>query len=237
VSLELRGLKIDSFQCRNHPEREGVGICVACRRVFCVECSTKIEGVNFCRECLAKRGPPAASRKGSLGGIAAGVFAAAVILGSLALTTGALVLFADARAHAGKSRVANRSRMEAIAKGLRAYKKDTGSFPPSESETEALAALLEAPEGVAGWKGPYLDIEPEWKKPISSRSGSLVERGVPDAFGHPVRYWVSPAGERCVIGSAGADGVFESQVKDAKPIFQGSDGAEAEGDDLVLVVQ
>ena len=33
--MNLSGLRVDSFQCRNHPEREGVGICVACRRVFC----------------------------------------------------------------------------------------------------------------------------------------------------------------------------------------------------------
>ena len=29
--MDLGGLRVDSFQCRNHADREGVGICVACR--------------------------------------------------------------------------------------------------------------------------------------------------------------------------------------------------------------
>jgi hypothetical protein len=41
-----------TFRCRNHPEREGVGICVSCRSVICVECSTKIDRMNYCIQCL-----------------------------------------------------------------------------------------------------------------------------------------------------------------------------------------
>jgi len=39
-------------RCYNHPEREGVGVCVQCRRVICVECGTRIDGMNYCTACL-----------------------------------------------------------------------------------------------------------------------------------------------------------------------------------------
>jgi hypothetical protein len=49
------------FRCYNHPDREGVGICVGCRAVVCVECTTKIDRMNYCIRCLtAAQAPPAA---------------------------------------------------------------------------------------------------------------------------------------------------------------------------------
>ena len=41
-----------TFRCANHTDREGVGICVSCRSVICVECSTKIDRMNYCIRCL-----------------------------------------------------------------------------------------------------------------------------------------------------------------------------------------
>ena len=38
--------------CTWHLRRPGIGFCVQCKRVICAECSTRIEGVNRCRECL-----------------------------------------------------------------------------------------------------------------------------------------------------------------------------------------
>ncbi|MCC2669282.1 MAG: hypothetical protein K0Q72_1753 [Armatimonadetes bacterium] len=46
-----------TFRCSNHPEREGVGICVSCRSVVCVECSTKIDRMNYCIRCLQAAAP------------------------------------------------------------------------------------------------------------------------------------------------------------------------------------
>jgi len=46
-----------TFRCRNHPEREGVGICVSCRSVVCVECSTKVDRMNYCIRCLQAAAP------------------------------------------------------------------------------------------------------------------------------------------------------------------------------------
>jgi hypothetical protein len=45
--------------CPNHPQREAIGICVRCRRRVCSECTTKVDGINYCVDCLAElaRGP------------------------------------------------------------------------------------------------------------------------------------------------------------------------------------
>src|SRR5688572_12888701 len=48
-----------TFRCSNHPDREGVGICVNCRAVICVECSTKIDRMNYCIRCLQAATEPA----------------------------------------------------------------------------------------------------------------------------------------------------------------------------------
>ena len=40
--------------CRNHPEREALGICIECRTRVCAECVTKVEGINYCVACLGK---------------------------------------------------------------------------------------------------------------------------------------------------------------------------------------
>jgi hypothetical protein len=39
--------------CRNHPYRDAVGVCRRCRARLCVDCLTKIDGINYCRDCLA----------------------------------------------------------------------------------------------------------------------------------------------------------------------------------------
>jgi hypothetical protein len=40
--------------CPNHPQREAIGICVRCRRRVCSECATKVDGINYCVDCLAE---------------------------------------------------------------------------------------------------------------------------------------------------------------------------------------
>ena len=52
-----------AFRCGNHPDREGVGICVSCRSVVCVECSTKIDRMNYCIRCLQAATEPVRERK------------------------------------------------------------------------------------------------------------------------------------------------------------------------------
>ena len=52
-----------NFRCSNHPDREGVGICVSCRSVVCVECSTKIDRMNYCIRCLQAAAEPVRAEK------------------------------------------------------------------------------------------------------------------------------------------------------------------------------
>ena len=40
--------------CRNHPDREAIGICVECRTRVCSECVTKVDGINYCVTCLRR---------------------------------------------------------------------------------------------------------------------------------------------------------------------------------------
>jgi hypothetical protein len=39
--------------CENHPAREAIGVCVQCRTRVCSECSTKVDGINYCVRCLS----------------------------------------------------------------------------------------------------------------------------------------------------------------------------------------
>ena len=41
--------------CAFHADREALGVCVACRARVCAECTTKVEGINYCVRCLAER--------------------------------------------------------------------------------------------------------------------------------------------------------------------------------------
>jgi hypothetical protein len=47
--------------CAFHGEREALGVCVACRARVCAECTTKVEGINYCVRCLAQRARAEAS--------------------------------------------------------------------------------------------------------------------------------------------------------------------------------
>jgi type II secretory pathway pseudopilin PulG len=224
--LDLQRLRVESFQCRNHPEREGVGICVACRRVFCVECSTKIDGVNHCRECLAKRQKTAqASAARRSGFLVRGfelLFSTAVVAGSVCLLFGIFMLLGES--HKSGGHVANKDRMEAVSRALRAYRRDTGSFP---TDQEGLEALARKPDAATGWQGPYVDPS------LLDARGNVV-----DTFGSPVRYRAPRKGETaCVVGSPGGDRVLQTDLDKVQPLKVSPNGEGAgEGDDLIIFV-
>jgi len=44
--------------CAVHPERHGSAACVGCKRIGCVECMTRWEGIHYCTRCLAARRAP-----------------------------------------------------------------------------------------------------------------------------------------------------------------------------------
>jgi general secretion pathway protein G len=84
---------------------------------------------------------------------------------------------------------AARLKMESVAAALEMYSADLARYPTAE---EGLAALIDAPEGVPDWAGPYL-------------SDTALTR---DPWGHSVIY-APPAspGERFKLTSYGSDGV------------------------------
>ena len=43
--------------CANHLEREALGVCVGCRKLVCAECTTKLDGINYCVGCIAAMAP------------------------------------------------------------------------------------------------------------------------------------------------------------------------------------
>jgi len=228
--LDLRGLRVESFQCRNHPEREGVGICVACRRVFCVECSTKIDGVNHCRECLGKRQRTAAAtrtrRPSVLGRAFEIAFSSSIVAASVLVVFAALVVLGETSQHGSGKRVANGERMESIARALRTYKRDTGAFP---TDDEGLAALLRRPDTATGWRGPYVEAS------FADPTGTMLL----DAFEQPVHYRAPRTGETsCVIGSGGGDRILQTDLATVERLKYSPAGEGAgEEDDLILFVE
>jgi hypothetical protein len=41
------------YNCCLHPQRKAIGLCVQCRIPICSECSTRIDGINYCQSCLS----------------------------------------------------------------------------------------------------------------------------------------------------------------------------------------
>lgn len=80
--------------CENHPQREAIGVCVQCRTRVCSECSTKVEGINYCVRCLtglAREGGRTVGRRRESSGRVAYV-AAAAYFALLALALWALLI-------------------------------------------------------------------------------------------------------------------------------------------------
>lgn len=75
-----------TFRCGNHPDREGIGICVSCRSVVCVECSTKVDRMNYCIRCLQAAAPDQTADE--VNPVRENVFAVPVLLASFVGTIG-----------------------------------------------------------------------------------------------------------------------------------------------------
>lgn len=81
---------------------------------------------------------------------------------------------------------AARIQMETISQALNFYQLDTGTYPTNE---QGLQALLEPPDGVDEWAGPYL------RRPQQAR----------DPWNRPLIYQALPDGA-FVVRTLGADG-------------------------------
>ena len=77
--------------CENHLQREAIGVCVECRTRVCSECSTKVDGINYCVRCLqglAQQGDAAQKRTRAAAGNTAYLAAAGyLVLLSVAMWT------------------------------------------------------------------------------------------------------------------------------------------------------
>lgn len=85
---------IASGFCSYHPDRPGLGVCVECRKVICVECTTQFEGINRCASCLQKKLAAAKTvpvrREWTFGNVFLAMCAMAGIFGVLYLTASVL---------------------------------------------------------------------------------------------------------------------------------------------------
>lgn len=83
-----------AFSCHNHPDRPAIGLCVSCRAQVCADCTTKVQGVNHCLACLAKRAKPrdTAVRRPSEALVPAGIVAALVFFSLVFAAMGAAFL-------------------------------------------------------------------------------------------------------------------------------------------------
>lgn len=83
-----------SGRCHYHPDRAGLGICVECRNVICVECTTQFEGINRCAQCLAKKLARARElserREWTAGNVLLALCAVASVFGAVYLVASAL---------------------------------------------------------------------------------------------------------------------------------------------------
>jgi hypothetical protein len=79
--------------CVNHPEAPGVGVCVRCRAVICAACTTRLDGVNHCHQCLEELAlqPEPVRESSRLGRLVVLLLACASLWGLLWLARGNLM--------------------------------------------------------------------------------------------------------------------------------------------------
>ena len=51
--------------CHYHEDRPAVGICMRCRRAICAACTTRLDGVNHCHQCLKNLSRPTTEPRGA----------------------------------------------------------------------------------------------------------------------------------------------------------------------------
>jgi hypothetical protein len=216
-----------AFRCKNHPDRDGVGICVPCRRVVCADCSTRLDGINHCRECLEAKIGKARRAPGRSRKAVERVAAAGFVLVAYLVLVGAFYLVGASASGiawfgAGSRLTKTARNMQVVADGLRRFRDDVGRFP---TEREGLRALEredpepDTPTPIEGWNGPYLP-------PADAGESPLV-----DGFGTPLRYAGGDDPTGPAIVSLGGDRKLET---DLGSLRYGDPGA---GDDRVLWVE
>ncbi len=103
-----------------------------------------------------------------------------VVLGIIALL--ATVAGPQVLKYLGKARTETaKAQISAISTALELYALDVGTFPTQEA---GLAALMQAPAGIAKWRGPYLKnaegLNDPWGRPYQYRASG--RSGQPEVF-------------------------------------------------------
>ena len=220
--MGLEQMNLPSFRCTNHPEREGIGICVLCKKVFCVECSTKIDGINYCRRCLSRRIRRVQTKRGSgeIQKVFAAVFVASAFLCAGFSTMGLGTLLPGIRWFRPRSRLLKTYRiLNVLETGLKKFHRDAGRYP---TEGEGLFALVERdPTGsgrpIDGWNGPYAEKEL-----------FDLEGRAPEAYGNAILYRMREGRPWPILASLGANGEGETDLDELEPDRPGK------GDDIVV---
>ena len=74
--------------CSEHPDRHSFALCVTCRKVMCQECTTQVEGINYCRTCVAARTAVPNHQSGPLRLVAMVLFGVAMAMAIVRLIVG-----------------------------------------------------------------------------------------------------------------------------------------------------
>lgn len=127
---------------------------------------------------------PRAKRNGEDGYSLVEILVVLVILSLIMALVAPRVLGYLSRGRSGTAEI----QINMIEASLDLYLVDLGRYP---SESEGLEALVTAPDGAAGWDGPYL------------RDGEVPQ----DPWGRPYLYRLSPDLLSASVFSYGADGV------------------------------
>jgi len=197
-------------------------MCIACRRVVCVDCATRLDGINHCKECLEKKLGAVAAPAAPFWRRAERVLAAFVITGAFAALFGGYTALGYAASDldwfgSGLSDTARA--LEETTDALRRFQKDVGRFP---SEREGLRALLvddpvDGEGAIASWRGPYLRP----RKGADTDAALLL-----DGYGSRLRY-VGAGRARPGVLSIGANKDLETEAASLRL------GDPASGDDRV----
>jgi hypothetical protein len=214
--------------CPRHPDREGVGICIACKRVVCGDCATRLEGINHCRECLERklRESTTSTASPSWRWIEGGFAACAVGGTFLMLFFGYVSLgyLASDVDWFGSGLSDTARALDDATDGLRRFNDDVGRFP---SGREGLRALL-VDDPISGdppidrWRGPYVR---------SRKGGPTDEALLKDGYGSRLHYVSSAQRRRPAVLSIGANRELET---DTSALALGD---SASGDDSIRWVR
>lgn len=245
----MSGATITNTRCVNHPERDGVGICKGgCRRVICDECSTRLDGINTCLDCLQQKIARTRGRRSRLlnffntllgwGSILVGV----LILWNTILAIGMSIPDKDGL-QIGSRLYRNRRIVASVRDAVVEFHRDVGHYPSLERGLRSL-----------DWTRAF--SEPPPKGYVEGRyfqSGDhtiLTDRGEPlDAYGTPLRYiWDGPNGllQHPIILSAGPDKVFSSSLEDVQALLRSDSSGDPKsvnlaqailGDDVAEIVR